>query len=70
MKYTGFIWKHKDNNKYLILSERETHIGRKTREDFTDDIECASILSRLPIEISKFYIPIKVEITHNVSLEH
>jgi len=68
MKYIGFIWKSKELGKYLILVESNTHIGHKLTTSLTYDIESATVRSRLPVEISKDYDPIRVEIIKQVKV--
>jgi len=66
MKTIGYIWKNNESGKYLILSESSTHIGYKINTSHTYDIESATVRSRLPIEISKKYEPVRVEVVKQV----
>lgn len=43
----SYIW-ISINGKYAVFSEADTHVGRKTMLSFTDDINEASVCTRIP----------------------
>lgn len=68
MKTEKVLWRSIHDGTWLVASLKETRVGFETEFSFSEDINDASIINRMPPNIRSLVEPVNVVVTRTVEI--